>query len=287
MAGSYERTDTLTSRASDAMPVGFIGLDDHGTLIAQAIGRSHFRLHVWAGDSGGIRLLDGIPHTVHADPVRLMAAVQVLAVYLHSDLEVWDLLATPGLSRVMRPGQIIANHGSGDPDENRSIAAHLRDVGVDFLDAPVSGGARSMRHGTMVTMVGGDRRAFDRCAPMFSTFSDTVAYLGPSGCGQAARSAPVFEAYGRYQHLERVRGGDWRDLAVCRDADPELFFPFGAPGSMLRQVDRAKEVCAACPVQADCLSWALERGFDYGIWGGSTPDERRAIRNRVRRPRSA
>jgi 6-phosphogluconate dehydrogenase-like protein/transcription factor WhiB len=277
----------LTSRASDATPVGFIGLDDHGALIAQAIGRSHFRLHVWAGDSDGIRLLDGIPHTVHADPVQLMAAVHLLSVYLHDDLEVWDLLATPGLSRVMRPGQIIANHGTGDPDENRSIAAHLRDMGVDFLDAPVSGGARGIRHRTLVTTVGGDRRAFDRCAPIFATFSGTVAYLGPSGCGQAARSAPLFEPDDMYPHVERVCGGDWRDHAVCRDADPELFFPDGAPGSRPRQVDRAKEVCAGCPARADCLSWALERGFDYGIWGGTTADERRAIRNTVRRPRSA
>jgi WhiB family transcriptional regulator, redox-sensing transcriptional regulator len=71
---------------------------------------------------------------------------------------------------------------------------------------------------------------------------------------------------------------DWRDGAACLDADPELFFPIGSAGPALRQVDKAKRVCLACPVRTPCLKWALGQGMISGIWGGTTEDERRAIR---------
>ena len=75
-----------------------------------------------------------------------------------------------------------------------------------------------------------------------------------------------------------ARGPDWRDRAACRDADPELFFPFDATGPRREQIRQAKQVCQACPVRARCLDWALVRGFDFGIWGGTTEQERRVMR---------
>ena len=59
---------------------------------------------------------------------------------------------------------------------------------------------------------------------------------------------------------------DWRDYAACRHADPELFFPIGTAGAGLVQADRAKRVCAGCPVRAVCLDWALTTGQDVGVW---------------------
>jgi WhiB family transcriptional regulator, redox-sensing transcriptional regulator len=71
---------------------------------------------------------------------------------------------------------------------------------------------------------------------------------------------------------------NWRYEAACRDADPDLFFPVGPTGPALRQVDEAKRICRNCPVQARCLAWALDHGVTDGVWGGTTEDERRAIR---------
>lgn len=68
---------------------------------------------------------------------------------------------------------------------------------------------------------------------------------------------------------------DWRHRAVCRDEDPELFFPASEIGPGAVQVAEAKAVCRRCPVSAECLSWAVESGQDYGLWGGMTPAERR------------
>lgn len=78
---------------------------------------------------------------------------------------------------------------------------------------------------------------------------------------------------------------DWRHKALCRDEDPELFFPIGTEGPTLEQIKKAKLVCTSCPVTADCLEWALANGQDAGIWGGKTEDERRSLKRRRARDR--
>jgi WhiB family transcriptional regulator, redox-sensing transcriptional regulator len=70
----------------------------------------------------------------------------------------------------------------------------------------------------------------------------------------------------------------WRQHSICRDTDPDLFFPVGTTGQALVQIDRAREVCDQCPVKVDCLEFALETNQDSGIWGGTSEEERRKIR---------
>jgi WhiB family redox-sensing transcriptional regulator len=73
---------------------------------------------------------------------------------------------------------------------------------------------------------------------------------------------------------------DWRHQSLCRDEDPELFFPIGTTGPAAYQVEQAKLVCRRCSVVEDCLSWALETAQESGVWGGTSEDERRALRRR-------
>jgi len=70
----------------------------------------------------------------------------------------------------------------------------------------------------------------------------------------------------------------WRDQAMCRDTDPELFFPIGTTGQALLQIAKAKSVCCQCPVTVECLEFALETNQDTGIWGGNSEEERRQMR---------
>ncbi len=70
----------------------------------------------------------------------------------------------------------------------------------------------------------------------------------------------------------------WVDLAACREVDPEIFFPISTTGAALGQIHEAQAICTRCPVAADCLDWALRIGQDHGVWGGTTPEERRALR---------
>jgi WhiB family redox-sensing transcriptional regulator len=66
---------------------------------------------------------------------------------------------------------------------------------------------------------------------------------------------------------------------ACRGSDPELFFPIAALGSAARQTEAAKAVCGRCAVRKRCRSYAL-RTVPDGIWGGTTAEERAAIRAR-------
>ncbi|MEU7170357.1 WhiB family transcriptional regulator [Micromonospora tulbaghiae] len=73
------------------------------------------------------------------------------------------------------------------------------------------------------------------------------------------------------------RGADWRHDAVCRDMDGELFFPIGVSGPAQMQTEQAKNICHTCPVEAACLAWAIESGQEFGVAGGMSEDERRAL----------
>ena len=80
-----------------------------------------------------------------------------------------------------------------------------------------------------------------------------------------------------------ARSLSWMSRGACRTADPGLFFPVAAvTGPAARQAEAAKAVCRPCAVRANCLSYALE-AMPEGIWGGTTPDERRTARRRISR----
>ncbi len=89
-----------------------------------------------------------------------------------------------------------------------------------------------------------------------------------------------------HQHPVKEQRMDWRHEAICRDEDPELFFPVGNSGPAIAQIAEAKVVCRRCPVMSDCLAWALESGQDAGVWGGMSEDERRALKRRNARTRA-
>lgn len=85
---------------------------------------------------------------------------------------------------------------------------------------------------------------------------------------------------------ERLRGRrrereepNW-DSARCRQAEPDTFFP--EKGGSTREAKRlcngdGRTVHGECPIKADCLDWALERGERFGIWGGMSERERRKL----------
>jgi WhiB family redox-sensing transcriptional regulator len=70
---------------------------------------------------------------------------------------------------------------------------------------------------------------------------------------------------------------------ACENEDPELFFPIGNSGPALLQIEEAKAVCRRCPLMDACLQGALDRGEDFGVWGGASENERRSIKRRAAR----
>jgi WhiB family transcriptional regulator, redox-sensing transcriptional regulator len=73
------------------------------------------------------------------------------------------------------------------------------------------------------------------------------------------------------------RSPGWMPRSACRGEDPELFFPIAGSGPALAQILAAKAVCFRCAVRAACLSYALATR-QAGIWGGTTQEERDAMR---------
>jgi WhiB family redox-sensing transcriptional regulator len=65
----------------------------------------------------------------------------------------------------------------------------------------------------------------------------------------------------------------WTRSAACAGTDPELFFP----ASSRQPATEAKRICAACPVQTECLQYSLANEEEFGVWGGLTEKERRRL----------
>ncbi len=70
---------------------------------------------------------------------------------------------------------------------------------------------------------------------------------------------------------------DWQDRAACRSFPLDLFFTAGSSDIARYDQERAKAVCETCPVRVECLDWALATEEQFGVWGGLTADERRAL----------
>lgn len=81
--------------------------------------------------------------------------------------------------------------------------------------------------------------------------------------------------------LELIEGPDWHKQAACRGMSAALFYAEKSGNDSVQQVAVAKTVCAGCPVRAECLDAGL--GEEHGIWGATTPRQRRRIRTQKKR----
>ncbi len=79
----------------------------------------------------------------------------------------------------------------------------------------------------------------------------------------------------------------WRDAGSCRDSDPNLFYPLGRGRAAREQAEVAKVLCRTCPSREPCLSFALATGQALGVWGGTSPEDRRIILGGGRRTQVA
>ena len=77
----------------------------------------------------------------------------------------------------------------------------------------------------------------------------------------------------------------WQDQAACKGRGDLMYIKPGQPWDMVKQVREAQKVCSTCPVQDECLKYALDNPEDskWGIWGGTTEKQRRAIRKKHKR----
>jgi len=78
--------------------------------------------------------------------------------------------------------------------------------------------------------------------------------------------------------LKTALGADWKVRAACAGYANTYFFPVADTSPEI--TERAKAICATCPVSTECLEYAFETNQVSGIWGGTTEDERRSLRRK-------
>jgi 3-hydroxyisobutyrate dehydrogenase len=170
--------------------VAFLGLGDIGAPIASHLTGDPFDLIVWNRTRAraeqfarehGVRMADS-----PADAVR---SADVVITCLPSSAEVEAVLhGEQGMLDAFKRGSVLVDCTSGDPPTSRSIAAELGGRGVDFIDAPVSGGTSGAKAGTLTVMWGGEESVFERVRPVIEAFGKKIVHAGPVGAGDALKA---------------------------------------------------------------------------------------------------
>ncbi len=86
-----------------------------------------------------------------------------------------------------RSGALCIDMSTISPQVAKDLASRCAQIGVRFLDAPVTGGEVGAQNGTLSIMVGGDKNDYERALPLFQTFGKTFTYCGASGAGQSVK----------------------------------------------------------------------------------------------------
>ena len=87
----------------------------------------------------------------------------------------------------MKKGAILVDHTTASADAARKVFAAAKEKGVDFIDAPVSGGQAGAENGKLTVMCGGEQGPFDRAKPVMDSYGRAVTLLGPAGSGQLTK----------------------------------------------------------------------------------------------------
>ena len=169
------------------MRIGFIGLGIMGRPMALNLVKHGHELTVWSRRSESMQPLLDAGAKAAASPAALASAVDALIVIVPDAPDVRKVMQDilPGV----RPGLIVVDMSTISPIAAREIATDMQAVGIEFLDAPVSGGEVGAIAGTLSIMVGGKRDVFDKVRPVLAGMGQTVVHLGASGAGQAAKAA--------------------------------------------------------------------------------------------------
>lgn len=86
-----------------------------------------------------------------------------------------------------------------------------------------------------------------------------------------------------YEPTRGRNGMRWMSRAACSEVMTNLFFPVGVTGPAEVQIEQAKAVCEGCDVRQDCLWFAITTNQEYGVWGGTSEEERRVLRRAWRK----
>ncbi len=92
-----------------------------------------------------------------------------------------------GVLKTMKPGSVLIDNTTASAEVARELYAAARAKGVDFIDAPVSGGQAGAENGVLTVMCGGDEAVFEKARPVIDAYARMVGLMGPAGSGQLTK----------------------------------------------------------------------------------------------------
>ncbi len=171
------------------MNVGFIGLGLMGRPLALHLEKAGHMLHLWARRPESLVPFRDVNAKTHASPAEVARAAEVVVVMVADAPDVEDVcFAEQGLAAGAAPGLIVVDMSTIAPDSARRIGRRLAERGVEFLDAPVSGGETGAINAALTIMVGGKPEVFDKVRPLFEKMGKSATLIGGSGAGQVAKA---------------------------------------------------------------------------------------------------
>jgi 2-hydroxy-3-oxopropionate reductase len=160
-----------------------------GAPMARNLLKHGYATTVWARRREAMAPLVAAGAAAAASAADVAAASDIVITMVTDTRAVEEVVfGARGIAHGARPGSLVIDHSTIDPEGARQIAGRLLDQGVEMLDAPVSGGGTAAEAGTLAIMAGGSTTAFDRANPVLSCYAKSIVHIGPSGAGQVAKA---------------------------------------------------------------------------------------------------
>ena len=183
-----------TYEATPARKVAFLGLGVMGYPMAGHLARAGHTVTVynrtatkseaWCAEFAGAAGQNGFKNT----PREAVAGADFVFCCVGNDDDLRSVtLGADGAFAGMQPGTIFVDHTTASASVARELATAARNIGLQFVDAPVSGGQAGAQNGLLTVMCGGDAAAFAASQPVAKAFSRAFTLLGDSGAGQLAK----------------------------------------------------------------------------------------------------
>lgn len=173
----------------DNKTIGFIGLGVMGLPMASNLLKAGFSLVVFDIDKDrAVRLPSSEKVKVAGSPAEVAAQVQTVILMLPNSPHVEAVInGDGGLLKTMKPGAFIIDMSSISPVVTKKLGKQLASLGIDFMDAPVSGGQTGAVNGTLTIMAGGTGTLFEEAQPIFSAMGKRIILCGDVGIGQTVK----------------------------------------------------------------------------------------------------
>jgi len=169
--------------------IGFVGLGVMGYPMAGHLQQAGHSVTVYNRTASKSRQwADEFAGTAVATPALAAAGQDYVMVCVGNDDDLRSVIAgDEGVLKGARSGLVIVDHTTASADVARELAALASQQGVEFLDAPVSGGQAGAENGQLTIMVGGDDAVFDRVQPIIASYARMSQLMGPTGSGQLTK----------------------------------------------------------------------------------------------------